>query len=57
MIYKVLHRKHMIEQYVDPRENEVAFLCEFRYLKREEIEAAAKYVKSLQVSNYKQILQ
>jgi len=31
MIYKTLHRKQMIEQhlYVYPRENEVAFLCEF----------------------------
>jgi len=36
MIYKTLHRKQMTEQhvYVYPRENEVAFLCEFRNLKR-----------------------
>jgi hypothetical protein len=39
----------MIEQhvYVYPQENEVAFLCEFRYLKRTESETAAEYVKSL----------
>jgi hypothetical protein len=42
-------QKTMIEQhvYVYPRENEVAFLCEFRYLKRIESETAAEYVKSL----------
>jgi hypothetical protein len=32
MIYKTLHRKQHV--YVYPRENEIAFLCEFRNLKR-----------------------
>ena len=49
MIYKALHRKQLIGQhvYVYPRENEVVFLCEFRYLKRTESETSAEYVKSL----------
>ena len=44
MIYKALHRKQLIGQhvYVYPRENEVVFLCEFRYLKRTESETAAE---------------
>jgi len=55
MIYKALHRKQMIEQhvYVYLRENEVPFLCEFRYLKRIKSENTSR----ARVSNYKQILQ
>ena len=41
----------MIEQhvYVYPRENEVAFLCEFRNLKRQKSETAAEYGHSLRI--------
>jgi len=51
MIYKTLQRKQMIEQhvYVDTQENEVAFLCEFRTLKRPKSETAAEYGHSLPI--------
>ena len=50
MIYKTLHRKQMTEQHVYiAARKQVAFLCEFRNLKRPKSETAAEHGHSLRI--------